>query len=69
MTQTELIKMEQIGQRIPRQPHSLFDAEMSIREHLHNWRTIVCDGDNDVLECSLCGKHRVDTCDFDEEYD
>lgn len=33
------------------------------------WRTVACDGDTDVVECSRCGKQRLAACDFDDEYD
>lgn len=69
MSKTELIALAQTGARIPRQEHSLFDYEQALSRCQHpNWRTIVCDGDNDVVECSCCGQHRVVGCNFDDEY-
>lgn len=35
---------------------------------VHCWRTIVCDGETDVIECSRCGKQALSKCDFDEEF-
>lgn len=32
------------------------------------WRTLVCDGETDVIECERCGKQRIARCNFDEEY-
>jgi hypothetical protein len=68
MTQTELIAMVRRGERIPRQRCSLHDCESDKGNHLHHWRVIVCDGEQDVCECLHCGKQSVFKCDFDEEY-
>jgi hypothetical protein len=69
MTQTELIEMERRGERIPRQPHSLHDAQKGGHcTHPHGWRTIVCDGTSDVCECPDCGGHSVMACNFDDDY-
>ena len=35
----------------------------------HHWRTIACDGETDVVECSDCGRQAVCACNFDEQYD
>lgn len=34
----------------------------------HHWRTLFCNGEKDVLECSYCGRQAVAKCDFDEEF-
>jgi hypothetical protein len=34
----------------------------------HHWRTLFCDGETDVVECSRCGIQQVAPCNFDEEY-
>lgn len=69
MTQTELVKMARQGKRIPRQPHSLHDNEKANNcGYNHNWRTIVCDNENDVCECSICGKQKVMICNFDDDF-
>lgn len=34
----------------------------------HSMRTVECDGDRDVVECSVCGAQRSAKCNFDEEY-
>jgi hypothetical protein len=36
--------------------------------HNGGWRTLLCDNETDVVECSCCGEQRVTACDFDEEY-
>lgn len=51
--------------------HSLFDVEMPEKcpaSGHANWRTVACDYETDVIECSRCGKQRLAECDFDEEY-
>lgn len=35
---------------------------------VHRWRTVACDNETDVIECSDCGEQRLCKCDFDEEY-
>ena len=71
MTQTALIKLEASGIRISKQPHSLHEKEDILKSEncFHEWRTIVCDGENDVVECSECGKHQVKSCNFDDDFD
>lgn len=32
------------------------------------WRTLECDNQTDVVECSRCGQQRMTSCNFDEEY-
>ncbi len=32
------------------------------------WRTIYCNGDRDVVECSRCGQQKEVRCNFDDEY-
>ena len=72
MTKTELIAMARRGERIPKQPHSLHDAEVHKSagpcRHPHGWRTIVCDGTDDVCECPDCGAQRVMACNFDDDF-
>ena len=69
MTQTELIEMAKNGHRIPRQPLSLFDKVIKKHCKHSNWRAIVCNYNNDVVECSECGKQKVVNCYFDDEID
>lgn len=35
--------------------------------HRRGWRTIACDNDHDVVECTECGEQRVVPCNFDED--
>lgn len=35
---------------------------------VHDWRTVACDGDTDVIECRHCGDQRTCKCDFDEDF-
>lgn len=66
--QLELIAMVRAGQRIQTE-HSLFvEAHPEACAHVafdHRWRTIVCDGDCDVVECSRCGVQAVCACNFE----
>ena len=32
------------------------------------WRTIECDGERDIVECSRCGRQKEVSCNFDEEF-
>ena len=70
-TQTELIEKAERGERISHSEaeHVLFDQTKSGPCSCHSWRTIVCDGARDVLECSKCGTQQVSPCNFDEDYD
>lgn len=34
----------------------------------HQWRTIVCNNDRDVVECSRCGDQSLTSCNFDEDF-
>lgn len=34
----------------------------------HHWRTLFCDSETDVVECSRCGAQELARCNFDEEY-
>ena len=49
--------------------HSLFVVEQDRPCSAHHWRTLLCDSETDVCECSKCGKQIVTACNFDEEYD
>ena len=69
-TTAQLIEMARRGERIPRQPHSLHDQVKPgvCISHHSSWRTIVCDGDNDIVECYHCGDQRLVSCNFDEDF-
>ncbi len=67
MTDTEAIKAVRRGERV-RGEHSLHDSEKPNAQCDHRWRTLFCDHDHDVIECSRCGRQTVSKCDFDEEY-
>lgn len=45
--------------------HSM--AKESCQPGYHWWRTIECNDDKDVLECSCCGHQQVTRCDFDAD--
>ena len=69
LTSKEMIEMVNKGERIP-PTLSLHKEQKNIPcNHQNKWRTIVCDGDNDVIECSLCGKQIVSICNFDDDFD
>jgi hypothetical protein len=70
MKQTELIAKAERGERITKAeaPCSLFVAPVEIGAHTCRWRDIVCDGDQDVVECAHCGRQRVCGCTFDDDY-
>lgn len=34
----------------------------------HHWRTIICVDDEDVCECSRCGRQVVTACNFDDDF-
>lgn len=69
MTDNELLAMAKRGERIPRQKFSMHDEQKSGPcNHQRGWRTIVCNGEEDVVECPLCGAQRVMSCNFDEDF-
>lgn len=68
-TDTELIEMAKRGERIPRQKHSLHDEQMHGPCDHRDWRVILCNEEDDVLECQRCGAQRVTKCNFDDDYD
>lgn len=56
-------------------PHSLHAAALPVEQMLkvcpgfnHQWRTLFCDGDTDVVECYRCGIQDLARCNFDDEY-
>jgi hypothetical protein len=70
MTQTELIELFKRDRRIPRQRCSLHDNENKTLKCPHpHWRTIVCNGEQDICECHTCGAQRLMSCNFDDDYD
>jgi hypothetical protein len=71
LTDEQLIKRADAGERIVSK-HTLFpiDHQPTLNcGHPHGWRTVACDGDRDVVECSVCGRQWIERCNFDEEYD
>ena len=52
--------------------HTLYDAPTGThcqeRGFNHQWRTVECDGETDVVECAYCGDQHTVACNFDEEY-
>lgn len=67
MTDTEMIQAVRAGRRISPEL-SRYKEEVRYLDCKHSWREIVCNGDEDVLECSNCGRQRVVGCRFDEDY-
>ena len=56
-TTDELLERFKRGERIHTK-HSLHSEERTDLNCVHqgNWRCILCDGDEDVIECFFCGK-------------
>jgi hypothetical protein len=51
--------------------YTMYDKEIDIGPHNHNWRVVDCChtyDDQDICECSKCGKQEVFSCNFDDEY-
>lgn len=49
--------------------HSIHDAEiLDAPPHVCHWRVVFCDFEQDIVECSVCGKQVKTACDFEEEY-
>ena len=71
MSDKEDIAKARQGERIYNK-FSLFPSTEIILEECKGnhgeWRTISCDGDTDVKECSDCGKQKITSCDFDKDY-
>ena len=69
MTDKQAIEAARLGRRVLT-PYTLFAANPSSELAAgcpHNWRTVACDGDTDVVECSKCGLQRLASCNFDED--
>ncbi len=69
MSDNELIALfKQTGQ-VPRQPDSFHDAENKALNcnHPQGWRVIVCNSEEDVCECPVCGAQRLKKCGSDED--
>ncbi len=70
LSEKDLIAAVRRGERIHTE-HSLHAADKGDRceahGFYHRWRTIACDDDTDVCECSRCGLQRLSRCNFDEE--
>lgn len=66
----KLILLFKNSGRVPRQAHSLHDEENKALncKHGHGWRTIVCNNEEDVVECPDCGAQRLMTCNFDDDF-
>lgn len=65
----EWLEVAKQGGRV-RNRLSLFGKEEcpDLCQGVHNWRTIVCDGETDVVECRRCGLQKETACNFDDEY-
>ena len=69
MTADEAIEAVKRGERVQGK-HSIHEREKEMMQpcfHSH-WRTIFCNDETDVVECSVCGQQRLARCNFDEEY-
>ncbi len=69
MTDAEAIAAVRRGERVSG-PYSLHPASKAERCWLPRctYRTLFCDGDTDVVECSVCGHQRLARCTFDEDF-
>lgn len=67
MTDAEAISAVRGGQRALTAT-SILAAETPDPGCVHAWRTVACDFDTDVLECSRCGNQRLAACDFDDDF-
>jgi hypothetical protein len=69
MTDDEAIAAVRRGERV-KGDCSLHDAEKpeGCPGFNHAYRTIFCNSDRDVVECSRCGHQMVTRCDFDDEF-
>ena len=67
MTQNQAIEAVRRGERV-KGKHSLHDAEKDAGPHHCRWRVLFCNNEQDVCECSVCGRQDVFRCDFDEEF-
>jgi len=69
MTHDEAIAEVRCGRRVEGE-HSLHDAEKACAcpGFNHKWRVLFCNSDEDVVECSVCGRQEVCACDFDEDF-
>lgn len=68
MTDIEAIAAVDRGERVTGE-HSLHAVELP-GSHCcdHQWRTLFCNNDRDVVECSKCGRQRTCRCNFYDEY-
>lgn len=67
MTSREAIEAVREGRRALTST-SLMNFETPDPHCVHNWRTVACDSDTDVIECAKCGMQKLAACDFDDEY-
>ena len=67
MTDFEAIEAARLGNRACT-VHSLRDRETPDPRCYHSWRTIACNSETDVIECSECGRQELCECDFDDEF-
>ncbi len=73
MTDTEAIAEVRAGRRVVmRCSLASFPLKPETCDHRTasgnpRWRTVACNSDEDVIECSGCGEQRVSRCNFDDE--
>ena len=67
MNAREAIKAVREGRRANTKT-SLHSEEAPMPFCDHRWREVACDSENDVLECSRCGKQKLEGCTFDFDY-
>ena len=68
MTNEEAVAAVKAGGRCETR-HTILGLEIQVGADRcsHHWRTVACDGESDVIECSICGKQLLVQCNFDED--
>ncbi len=69
MTDSQAIAAARRGERVAGK-HSLHAQAQPLLcpGSNHDWRTLFCDGETDVVECSRCGQQGLTECNFNEDY-
>lgn len=67
MSPEEAIAAVRRGERVASE-HSIHPEPKTPCAVCQHWRTLFCNSDEDVVECSKCGRQAVAVCNFDDEY-
>lgn len=69
MTDNEAIAAARRGDRVVTR-HTLHSSIFisHVASCAHRFRTVACNNESDVIECSRCGWQQISTCNFDEEF-